>query len=72
MKKNVPHNSSDKSSNVKEISDGVYINMNRITTDEDDFEKAIEESFKQYEIQEITELQKKNSEVSKKNKKNRL
>jgi hypothetical protein len=49
MEKNVPHSSSDKSSNVKEISDGVYINLNRITTDDVDFEKAIEESFKEVE-----------------------
>jgi hypothetical protein len=49
MKKNVPHSSLDKSSNVKEISDGVYINLNRITTDDVDFEKAIEESFKEVE-----------------------
>ena len=49
MKKNVPDNSSDKHSKVKEISDGVYINLNRITSDEDVFEKAIEESFKKLE-----------------------
>ena len=49
MKKNVPDNSGDKHSNVKEISDGVYINLNRITSDEDVFEKAIEESFKKLE-----------------------
>lgn len=46
MKKNASHNSSDKKSNVKEISDGVYINLNRITSHELDFGQAIEESFK--------------------------
>lgn len=46
MKKNVPHNYSDKDSTVKEISDGVYINLNRISSENPDFEKAIEESFK--------------------------
>jgi hypothetical protein len=34
---------------VKEISDGVYINLNRIRSDNPDFEKAIEESFKKLE-----------------------
>lgn len=69
MKKNVSHNSLDKTSNVKEISDGVYINMNRITTDEDDFEKAIEESFKEYENEEHSEHQIKNGQDFKNNKK---
>ncbi len=47
MKKNVPENFANKNSKVKEISDGVYINLNLITTEEQDFEKAIEESFKE-------------------------
>lgn len=45
MKKNVPH-SLEKNASVKEISDGVYINLNRIN-DKEEFEKAIEESFKE-------------------------
>ena len=53
MKKNTTHISSQKTSNVKEISDGVYINLNRITSDESDFEKAIEESFKELDENEI-------------------
>ena len=53
MKKNATHNPSDKSSNVKEISDGVYINLNRITTDEKEFDEAIEESFRQMDAEDI-------------------
>lgn len=45
MKKSTPRNFGKKASNVKEISDGVYINLNRITSDENEFEKAIQESF---------------------------
>lgn len=45
MKKSTPRNLEKKASNVKEISDGVYINLNRITSDENEFEKAIQESF---------------------------
>jgi hypothetical protein len=52
MKKNTPHNSAAKTSNVKEISDGVYINLNRITSDENEFEKAIEETFKKLDHKE--------------------
>ena len=46
MKNNQSTQSTEKGSNVKEISDGVYINLSRITSDERDFEKDIEESFK--------------------------
>lgn len=49
MKKNVTPTFDEKRMNVKEISEGVYINLNRITTDEKEFEKAIEESFKELE-----------------------
>ena len=52
MKKNASQIPSDRGSNVKEISDGVYINLNRITSDEKEFEKAIEESFKELEKEE--------------------
>jgi hypothetical protein len=34
---------------VKEISDGVYVNLTRIKSDEVGFEKAIEECFKEIE-----------------------
>lgn len=46
MKKNNPHFDSDNNPTVKEISDGVYINLTRITSEEGEFEKAVEESFK--------------------------
>ncbi|CAM4101674.1 hypothetical protein FLAN108750_10260 [Flavobacterium antarcticum] len=46
MKNNQSAQSTEKGSNVKEISDGVYINLSRITSDKRDFEKDIEESFK--------------------------
>lgn len=49
MKKTTPKASPENSINVKEISDGVYINLNRISTDETEFEKAIEKSFKEIE-----------------------
>ena len=52
MKKNDAQNFQEKSPNVKEISDGVYINLNRITSDEIDFEKAVEESFKELDKEE--------------------
>ena len=52
MKKNDTQNFQEKVSNVKEISDGVYINLNRITSDEVDFEKAVEESFKELDNEE--------------------
>lgn len=51
MKKNVPH-SLDKNASVKEISDGVYINLNRIN-DKEEFEKAIEESFKELDEEKL-------------------
>lgn len=47
MKKKDSQNSPDQCSNVKEISDGVYINFNGSTSDERDFEEAMEESFKE-------------------------
>lgn len=62
MKKNDSHNSEDKISNVKEISDGVYINLNRITTDKENFEKAVEESFKELANDEIIKNAKAKSE----------
>ena len=65
MKKNASHNSSDKKSNVKEISDGVYINLNRITSHELDFGQAIEESFKKSEEKQSIENLKDNSEKPK-------
>lgn len=46
MKKNNPHFDSENNPTVKEISDGVYINLTRITSEEGEFEKAVEESFK--------------------------
>ncbi len=64
MKKNVPENYSNKSSTVKEISDGVYINLNRITTDEQAFEKAIEESFKKLEKNNLKNVLKTDNEES--------
>ena len=51
MKKNVPH-SLEKNASVKEISDGVYINLNRIN-DKEEFEKAIEESFKELDEEKL-------------------
>jgi hypothetical protein len=55
MKKNAAQNPTNKWLNVKEISEGVYINLNRITTDEKEFDKAIEESFKELDKQEAAE-----------------
>lgn len=52
MKNKINPNPEDKRSKVKEISEGVYINLNRITSDEKEFEKAIEESFKELEKEE--------------------
>lgn len=37
----------NKKKNVKEISEGVYINSSPIPSDSHEFEKAIEESFKE-------------------------
>ena len=51
MKKNVSH-SLEKNASVKEISDGVYINLNRIN-DKEEFEKAIEESFKELDEEKL-------------------
>lgn len=58
MKKNVPH-SLEKNASVKEISDGVYINLNRIN-DKEEFEKAIEESFKELDEEKLKKNVKKN------------
>jgi lipoate-protein ligase A len=71
MKKNAHPIPSDRGLNVKEISDGVYINLNRITSDEKEFEKAIEESFKelQGEKKEDEELDDDNAENKKYNSK---
>ena len=50
MKKKISENSSEKSLHVKEISDGVYINLHQITADTIDFEQAIEKSFKETDV----------------------
>lgn len=55
MKKNATPVPPGRGSNVKEISDGVYINLNRITSDEKEFDRAIEESFKELEKEEELE-----------------
>lgn len=55
MKNNATKIPSDRGSNVKEISDGVYINLNRITSEEKEFDKAIEESFKELDKEEEVE-----------------
>lgn len=52
MKKNESTHVDVKTCNVKEISDGVYINLSRITSDEGDFEKDIEETFKKLDQEE--------------------
>jgi hypothetical protein len=49
MKKITTHTSTEQGPSVKEISDGVYVNLTNIKTDEVDFEKAIEESLKEIE-----------------------
>lgn len=64
MKKNTPKIPSDRDSKVKEISEGVYINSNRVTSDEKEFEKAIEESFKELEKKEILKKTKDKSDKS--------
>lgn len=56
MKKAATKNPSKQSPIVKEISEGVYINLNRIPTDEKEFEKAIEESFKDLEKEDSSEI----------------
>lgn len=67
MKKKKLHFDSEHNSNVKEISDGVYINLNRITSEEGEFEKAVEESFKDLnENDEDCERRKQNATNSKK------
>jgi hypothetical protein len=48
MKKDAPKSLPDtKNPNVKEISDGVYINLNRFSTAHKAFGRAIEKSFKE-------------------------
>ena len=59
MDQNSPRKPSTKNSKVKEISDGVYINLNRITSDPLDFERAIEESFKNLDEKNSSEKDKK-------------
>lgn len=67
MKKNNPHFDSENNPTVKEISDGVYINLTRITSEEGEFEKAVEESFKDLnENDEDCERRKQNATNSKK------
>lgn len=51
----------DRSLKMKEISDGVYINLNQITSDQNEFDKAIEESFKELKKEEDAEKVKDNS-----------
>ena len=63
MKKNVPH-SLEKNASVKEISDGVYINLNRIN-DKEEFEKAIEESFKELDEEKLNKNVKKKIKINK-------
>ena len=59
MKNNTPASPSKKKSNVKEISDGVYISLNEITSDITEFEHAIEESFKELKVEEQKIISKK-------------
>ena len=59
MKNNTPASPSKKKSNVKEISDGVYISLNEITYDITEFEHAIEESFKEMKVEEQKTISKK-------------
>ena len=54
MKKNAHSIPPDRSLKMKEISDGVYINLNQITSDQNEFDKAIEESFKELKKEEDT------------------
>lgn len=65
MKKNPHQIPSDRGSNVKEISDGVYINLNRTTSDKKEFDKAIEESFKELDKKEELNKAHKNFKSSK-------
>jgi hypothetical protein len=69
MKKNTARNPTNKWLNVKEISEGVYINLNRITTDEKEFDKAIEESFKVLDLDDSSKKVKKKSNNSDKSQK---
>ena len=45
----------NKKKNVKEISEGVYINSSPIPSDSNEFEKAIEESFKELKDTDATQ-----------------
>jgi hypothetical protein len=67
MKKKSPQKPPSKKSSVKEISEGVYINMNRITTDEKEFDKAIEESFKDLEQEELKNSRRKSTKSDRQN-----
>lgn len=49
----MPENFANKNSNVIQVSDGVYINLKLITTEEQLFEKAIKKSFKELEKKEL-------------------
>ena len=66
MKKKDSQNSPDQCSNVKEISDGVYINFKGTTSDERDFEEAMEESFKELEKDTMPHTEDKKSPTTKK------
>lgn len=46
----------NKKKNVKEISEGVYINSSPIPSDSHEFEKAIEESFKELKDTNATQI----------------
>ena len=46
----------NKKKNVKEISEGVYINSTPIASDSHEFEKAIEESFKELKDTDSTQI----------------
>lgn len=48
----------NKKKNVKEISEGVYINSTPIASDSHEFEKAIEESFKELKDSDATQIDK--------------
>lgn len=48
----------NKKKNVKEISEGVYINSSPIPSDSNEFEKAIEESFKELKDTDATQIDK--------------
>ena len=72
MKNNTTALPSKKKSNVKEISDGVYINLDRKTNETTAFEKAIEESFKDLKNEEEKRPSSKKTEDAEKSKNNIL